>query len=142
MTQVRYYDIRQNFHDRVAELTSLKRYTAEAGWDLGDAPAIPSAVFNNAIFLIGRIGYERTPEVQVSTNGNVGLFFGGSLFQRGTGSKVLTVVVILRGNEIKVGTLFRDGTEASTGFREANIDNLKKTADYINGIGKNGQDRI
>lgn len=108
---------------------------------MGEAQAISEHAFNNAILLVERIDYERIPEIQVSTNGNLGLFFTSEIF-RGVTSKVVSVGVIFRGDEIRVGTLFKDDTEASTGFKWCGLDEINKTAEYIRGIGNNGQDRL
>lgn len=108
---------------------------------MGNALAIPEEVFANALLLVHKISFEVAPEIQVSTNGNLGLFFPEEIF-RGIDSKIVTVGVIFRGNKIKVGTLFTDDTENTTGFRECGIDEINKTAEYINGIGNNGQDRL
>lgn len=111
------------------------------GWDMAEAQAIPQETFNNAIILLGKLKYERMPEIQISTNGNLGLFFGKAIFAYKK-TKVMTVGVIFRGGDIKVGTLFEDDSEANTGFRWCGIDEINKTAEYINGIGNNGQDRL
>ncbi len=113
---------------------SLRHDTKEPGWDMGEAKAISEHAFNNAIFLIGRIQYERTPEVQVSTDGNLGLLFNSYMFPPKGVDAVLTIVVVLREDEIKLGVLFRDRRETNTGFRECGIDEINKTAEYINGI--------
>lgn len=141
MTTVNYYEKRRNYQDCLDQLYSLRRDTAEPGWDMGDAQAIPGEAFANAILLVHKILFEIAPIIQVSTKGNLGLFFSSEIF-RGIETKVVTVGVIFRGDEIRVGTLFEDETAANTGFRPCGIDEIKKTADYINGIGKNGQDRI
>lgn len=141
MTTIDYYNKRRNYQDCLEQLYSLRRDTAEPGWDMGNALAVSEHAFNNAILLVHKISFEVAPEIQVSTNGNLGLFFPEEIF-RGIDSKIVTVRVIFRGNKIKVGTLFTDDTENTTGFRECGIDEINKTAEYINGIGNNGQDRL
>ena len=134
-------ELREKYNSRLDELFSLRRDTSMPGWDMAEARAIPQETFNNAIILLGKLKYERMPEIQISTNGNLGLFFGKEIFayQR---MQVVTVGVIFRGGDIRIGTLFLDDSESSTGFRWCGIDEINKTAEYINGIGNNGQDRL
>jgi len=134
VTTVDYYQKRRNYQDCLEQLYSLRHDTKEPGWDMGEAKAISEHAFNNAIFLIGRIQYERTPEVQVSTDGNLGLLFNSYMFPPKGVDAVLTIVVVLREDEIKLGVLFRDRRETNTGFQPASPANLKKIAEYISRI--------
>jgi len=127
------YQKRKNYQDCLEQLFSLRHDTKEPGWDMGEAKAISEHAFNNAILLVHKLFFEMAPEIQVSTKGNLGLFFSKEIF-RGIDPKVAIVGVIFRGNEIRVGALLTDDTENTTGFRECGIDEIKKTAEYINGI--------
>ena len=141
MTNVLYYEMRQRYLNCVEQLRYLRSVTKEPGWDMGEAQSISEYAFDNAIILVGKLNYDRIPEIQVSTKGNLGLFFTSETF-RGVTSKVLSVGVIFRGDEIRVGTLLKDNSESSTGFRWCGLDEINKTAEYIKGIGNNGQDRL
>lgn len=133
MTTVDYYQKRRNYQDCLEQLYSLRHDTKEPGWDMGEAKAISEHAFSNAILLVHKLFFETAPEIQVSVRGHLGLFFSKEIF-RGIDSKVAVVGVIFRGDEIRVGTLFTDDTENTTGFRECGIDEINKTAEYINGI--------
>jgi len=141
VTNVLYYEMRQRYLNCVEQLLYLRSVTKEPGWDMGEAQAVSEYAFDNAIILVGKLNYDRIPEIQVSTKGNLGLFFTSETF-RGVTSKVLSVGVIFRGDEIRVGTLLKDNSESSTGFRWCGLDEINKTAEYIKGIGNNGQDRL
>ena len=141
MTNVLYYEMRQRYLNCVEQLRYLRSVTKEPGWDMADAQAISEYAFDNAIILVGKLNYDRIPEIQVSTKGNLGLFFSSETF-RDLKTKVLSVGVIFRGDEIRVGTLLKDNSESSTGFRWCGLDEINKTAEYIKGIGNNGQDRL
>ena len=133
--------MRQRYLNCVEQLLYLRSVTKEPGWDMGEAQAVSEYAFDNAIILVGKLNYDRIPEIQVSTKGNLGLFFSSETF-RDLKTKVLSVGVIFRGDEIRVGTLLKDNSESSTGFRWCGLDEINKTAEYIKGIGNNGQDRL
>jgi len=133
--------MRQRYLNCVEQLLYLRSVTKEPGWDMGEAQAVSEYAFDNAIILVGKLNYDRIPEIQVSTKGNLGLFFTSETF-RDLKTKVLSVGVIFRGDEIRVGTLLKDNSESSTGFRWCGLDEINKTAEYIKGIGNNGQDRL
>jgi len=141
VTNVLYYEMRQRYLNCVEQLRYLRSVTKEPGWDMGEAQSISEYAFDNAIILVGKLNYDRIPEIQVSTKGNLGLFFSSETF-RDLKTKVLSVGVIFRGDEIRVGTLLKDNSESSTGFRWCGLDEINKTAEYIKGIGNNGQDRL
>ena len=133
MTSVLYYEMRQRYLNCVEQLRYLRSVTKEPGWDMGEAQSISEYAFDNAIILVGKLNYDRIPEIQVSTKGNLGLFFTSEMFHD-LKTKVLSVGVIFRGDEIRVGTLLKDNSEANTGFRWCGLDEINKTAEYVKGI--------